>query len=198
MDVSLWSRVAGAVGDELARFDPAHAEEYQTATAELQTKLEQLHAYGVRVIDCIPSAKKVLVTSHDAFRYFGSAYGIEVQAVQGISTESEAGLSRINELVDLLVSRKISAVFVESSVPKESIEALLRGAASRGQKVEIGGSLFSDAMGREGTYEGTYVGMMDHNLSTIARALGCPEVPANGFRGSQPESEKRSQLESGP
>ncbi len=183
MDVSMWNLVAGAIGDELARFDPEHADAYHSATADLQAQLEGLHAYGVEVIGCVADEQKVLVTSHDAFQYFGAAYGIEVQAVQGISTESEAGLNRINQLVDMLVERKVEAVFVESSVPRESIEALLRGAGARGQTVEIGGSLFSDAMGNEGTYEGTYLGMMDHNLTIIARALGCKSVPPKGYQG---------------
>ncbi|QDV21959.1 metal ABC transporter solute-binding protein, Zn/Mn family [Aureliella helgolandensis] len=183
MNVAMWSQVAQGIGDELARFDPQHQADYQTASKKLRTQLQALHQYGVEAMQGVPEGHRVLVTSHDAFRYFGEAYGVEVQAVQGISTESEAGLSRINELVDMLVARKITSVFIESSVPKESIEALLRGAASRQHQVEIAGSLYSDAMGPEGTYEGTYIGMMDHNLSTIARALGSAQVPDNGFQG---------------
>ncbi len=182
MDVSLWSQAAEVVGKFLQTYDPTHAEEYAQRTAALRTKLDKLHAYGQRIMTSIPAERRVLITSHDAFRYFGKAYHLEVQAIQGISTESEAGLQRINELVDLLVSRKIEAVFVESSVPPKSIEALMEGAKSRGQTVKIGGELFSDAMGNEGTYEGTYIGMMDHNLTTIARALGATDVPAKGFQ----------------
>lgn len=181
MDVALWRKVAQEVADELSRFDPPHADTYRVAAEGLDEQLAQLHAYGLEVIACIPPEQRVLVTSHDAFRYFGKAYGVEVQAVQGISTESEAGLRRINELVDLLVERKIKSVFVESSVPKESIESLLAGAERRGHTVVIGGSLFSDAMGEAGTYEGTYIGMMDHNFTTVAAALGCPNVPEDGF-----------------
>ena len=191
MSVALWSRAAQAVGDELADFDPAHASDYAAATDRLCARLDALHAYGKDVLSCVPEEQRVLVTSHDAFRYFGAAYGVEVQAIQGISTESEAGLSRINELVDMLVDRKIGSVFIESSVPKESIEALLRGAESRGHTVRIAGSLYSDAMGESGTYEGTYIGMMDHNLSLIARALGCKRVPKNGFRGVANGPEER-------
>jgi manganese/zinc/iron transport system substrate-binding protein len=145
-------------------------------------QLEALHQYGIQQIRGVPTNQRVLVTSHDAFRYFGRAYGIEVKAIQGISTESDPGLQPVNMLVDLLVDRKIKAVFVESSVPREHIEALLNGAANRGHKVAIAAELYSDAMGNEGTYEGTYIGMMDHNLSSIARALGSPNVPENGFR----------------
>jgi len=185
MDVALWSQVAQGVGDELSAFDPKHATDYARATSQLRGELAQLHEYGRQVIGCIPPEQRVLVTSHDAFRYFGEAYGIEVQAVQGISTESEAGLSRINALVDMLVERQVGAIFTESSVPADSIRALLRGAEARGHTVRIPEqSLYSDAMGSEGSYQGTYIGMMDHNYSTIARELGCPNVPTGGFRDS--------------
>ncbi len=184
MSVELWRQAAVGIAAELSAFDPSHAAEYASALAGLEQRLRQLHAYGVEMMACVPEQQRVLVTSHDAFRYFGKAYGIEVQAIQGISTESEAGLNRINELVDMLVTRKIASVFIESSVPEDSIEALLRGAKSRGHEVRIAGSLYSDAMGAKNTYEGTYIGMMDHNLSTIARELGCTKVPAGGFRES--------------
>lgn len=186
MNVNLWSQVAEGVGKELAAFDPLHSEDYLRATERLREELAELHAYGQQIIGCIPAEQRVLVTSHDAFRYFGEAYGVEVQAVQGISTESEAGLSRINELVDMLVARKVGAIFTESSVPQDSIRALLRGAESKGHQVRIPDTpLYSDAMGEAGTYSGTYIGMMDHNFTTIARELGCPSVPADGFRELQ-------------
>ena len=124
----------------------------------------------------------MLVTAHDAFSYFGRAYGMEVLGIQGISTESEAGLQRIGELVELLVDRDIGAVFVESSVSDRNIRALVEGAQAQGHDVRIGGALFSDAMGEPGTYEGTYIGMIDHNVTVIARALGA-DVPATGMSG---------------
>lgn len=185
MNVALWRQVANGICGELVAYDPPHADDYRSAFQRLDQELDELHQYGIRSMQGVPPEQRLLVTSHDAFRYFGRAYGIEVQAIQGMSTESEAGLSRINALVDLLVSRKVSSVFVESSVPEDSVEALLRGAKSRGHTVQIAGKLYSDAMGNAGTYEGTYIGMMDHNLSTIARALGCTEVPAGGFRESR-------------
>jgi manganese/zinc/iron transport system substrate-binding protein len=123
----------------------------------------------------------VLVTAHDAFSYFGRAYGIEVRGIQGISTESEAGVRDINDLVDFIVDRGIGAVFVETSVADKNVQALIEGARARGHEVRIGGSLFSDAMGPSGSWEGTYVGMIDHNVTTIARALG-GTAPAGGFR----------------
>jgi manganese/zinc/iron transport system substrate-binding protein len=134
-------------------------------------ELRAVHREGVNQIESIPAANRVLVTSHDAFGYFGRAYGIEVRGVQGISTESEAGLQQINQLVDLLVDRKLPAVFVESSVPRKSIEAVVAGAAARQQKVEVAGPLFADAMGEAGTAAGTYAGMMRHNFRLIAESL---------------------------
>ena len=124
----------------------------------------------------------MLVTAHDAFSYFGRAFGFEVIGIQGISTNSEAGLNRISALVDELVDREIGAVFVETSVSDRNMRALVEGAAARGHEVVIGGSLYSDAMGEPGSYEGTYIGMIDHNVTTIARALGAP-VAAGGMNG---------------
>ena len=126
--------------------------------------------------------QRVLVTAHDAFGYFGTAYGFEVVGIQGISTESEAGLNRISELVDLIVARDLRAAFVESSVSDRNIRALIEGAAAQGHDIAIGGELFSDAMGAAGTYEGTLLGMLDHNVTMIARALG-GTAPARGMDG---------------
>jgi manganese/zinc/iron transport system substrate-binding protein len=113
----------------------------------------------------------VLVTAHDAFHYFGRAYGLEVKAIQGVSTDSEAGVKEINALVDFIVSRKIKAVFVETSVSDRNIRSLVDGCAARNHTVKIGGELFSDAMGPPGTPEGTYPGMVRHNVRTIVEAL---------------------------
>jgi manganese/zinc/iron transport system substrate-binding protein len=128
----------------------------------------------------------VLVTAHDAFNYFGEAYGYEVMGIQGISTESEAGLKQIEDLVNVLVDKQIGAIFVESSVSDRNVRALIEGAAAKGHEVVIGGELFSDAMGDPGTYEGTYIGMIDHNATIITRALGgeAPEKGLNDKLGS--------------
>lgn len=182
MDVSAWSRSVDVVAETLAAFDPLHAADYLAAAALYRQELEELHLYAIRSIASIPEQSRVLITSHDAFNYFGQAYGIEVLGIQGLSTDSEAGLQRINALVDLLVSRDIRAVFVESSVPSKNIEALIEGALSRGHFVEVGGELFSDAMGQQGTYEGTYFGMLDHNITRVTQALG-GEAPPRGLRG---------------
>lgn len=182
MDVSAWSQCVDVVARSLSEFDPAHAGEYRTAAMEYQATLSRLHQYGIESLRTIPESKRVLITSHDAFNYFGRAYGMEVQGIQGISTESEAGLQRINTLVDLIVDGGVTAVFVESSVPRKNIEALIDGARARDHAVTIGGQLYSDAMGPEGTYEGTYLGMLDHNITVATRALGGKSDPA-GMQG---------------
>jgi manganese/zinc/iron transport system substrate-binding protein len=171
MDVSLWIRCLEDFARRLGDFDPANRDLYLANASRYGEELRAVHEDGVNQIESIPAANRVLVTSHDAFGYFGRAYGIEVRGVQGISTESEAGLQQINQLVDLLVDRKLPAVFVESSVPRKSIEAVVAGAAARQQKVEVAGPLFADAMGEDGTPEGTYAGMMRHNFRLIAEAL---------------------------
>jgi len=183
MDVTLWQQAARAIAAYLSKYDAAHAADYQDNLETLLPKLDRLHDYAQECIATIPIDSRVLVTAHDAFEYFGRAYDIEVRGIQGISTESEAGVRDINALVDLLVKRQIRAVFVESSVSEKNVTALVEGAASRKHVLNIGGTLFSDAMGSPGTYEGTYIGMIDHNVTTIARALG-GEAPAGGMNGN--------------
>jgi manganese/zinc/iron transport system substrate-binding protein len=182
MDVRKWSRAVAAVAAALAEFDPPHADLYRRNAADYQARLEALDDYARKAIASIPASQRVLVTAHDAFNYLGRAYGIEVVGIQGISTESEAGLKDINRIVETLVSRKIPAVFVETSVSDKNVKALIEGAAARGHRVVIGGSLFSDAMGNPGTYEGTYIGMIDHNATVVSRALG-GSAPAKGMAG---------------
>lgn len=182
MDVATWTLALPAVRDALAALDPAGREAYARNAEAYEAKLRDLDAYARRVLDSIPANARVLVTAHDAFNYLGRAYGIEVRGIQGISTESEAGLKAIEELVALLAERRVPAVFPESSVSDRNVLALVEGAAARGHTVALGGVLFSDAMGAPGTYEGTYIGMIDHNVTSIARALG-GEAPAGGFQG---------------
>ncbi|MFG0262577.1 MAG: metal ABC transporter solute-binding protein, Zn/Mn family, partial [Novipirellula sp. JB048] len=182
MDVLAWSQCVDVVAKTMADFDPPHAAEYHANAASYTELLSELHAYGLKSIGSIPRDRRVLITSHDAFNYFGRAYDLDVLGVQGLSTESEAGLQRINELVGMISDKGIQSVFVESSVPRKNIEALVEGVRKRGKQVRIGGELFSDAMGPEGEYEGTYVGMIDHNLTLVTRALG-GEAPAKGFQG---------------
>jgi manganese/zinc/iron transport system substrate-binding protein len=182
MDVSAWSQCVEVIAKKLAIFDPPHAAEYDANAAKLKKELDSLHQYAQRVLATIPEDRRILITSHDAFNYFGRAYGLQVMGVQGISTESEAGVQRINELVDLLVDKKVQAVFTETSVDPSMIEALIEGARNRGHQVTSGQQLFSDAMGTSGTYRGTYIGMLDHNITTVAIGLG-GDAPADGFQG---------------
>lgn len=181
MDASLWKKCAEMAAEALAEFDPARAATYRANYAKYAAALDRLDAYARRVLSSIPANRRVLVTAHDAFNYMGRAYDVEVRGIQGISTESEAGIEDINRLVRLLVDRNIKAVFVETSVSQKNVRSLIEGAAARGHSVVIGGNLFSDAMGKPGTYEGTYIGMIDRNVTVIARALG-GQAPQRGMQ----------------
>ncbi|MBL8826512.1 MAG: zinc ABC transporter substrate-binding protein [Planctomycetaceae bacterium] len=171
MDVALWSETTQTVLETLSEFDPTHAAEYQSRQSEYREQLAALDQECRAKLAAIPAERRVLVTAHDAFSYFGRAYQTEVRAIQGISTESEAGVREINDLVSFLVERKIKAVFVETSVSDRNIQALIEGCQSRGHRVTIGGALYSDAMGAAGTPEGTYIGMIRKNVATIVDAL---------------------------
>ena len=181
-DLSLWADTTTGIANALSRYDKAGSEEYQSRANELKEDILAMHEYVKNCIASIPKDHRVLITAHDAFNYFGEAYDIEVHAVQGVSTEHEAALAEINALVDLIVERKVEAIFVEQAFPEEHIHAVVEGAKSRGHAVRIGGTLYSDAMGTPGTYIGTFLGMGDHNATTIARALGgeAPELGKNG------------------
>ena len=183
MDVSLWMRVVDVIVDAVSELDPVYASGYRARADEYRAELERLDAYVRSIVATIPEGKRVLITAHDAFGYFGAAYGLEVLGVQGISTESEAGIEDINTLVRFVVENQIAAVFTETTVPDRALGAVIEGARARGHAVTIGGDLFSDAMGSSGTYEGTYIGMIDHNATTIVRALGgtAPERGMNGM-----------------
>lgn len=170
-NVKHWISATEVIGEELSKLDPAHAADYKSNTAAYIKQLQELDQYVLQQIASIPESQRVLVTAHDAFGYFGDAYGIKVMGLQGISTASEYGSKDVTDLREFLVSNKIKAVFVESSVPKKSIEAVIQGAKKQGHEVKIGGELFSDAMGKEGTPEGTYIGMVRHNVDTIVKAL---------------------------
>jgi manganese/zinc/iron transport system substrate-binding protein len=182
MDPKGWMKGVEAVAEALSQYDPANAAYYKQNAATYLAELRKLDEYAVKSLGSIPEKQRVLITAHDAFNYFGRAYGIEVRGIQGISTESEAGLQDLNNLVQYIVDRDIKAVFVESSVAEKNVRALIDGAKARGKDVKIGGTLFSDAMGAEGTYEGTYIGMIDHNVTIITRALG-GEAPEKGMLG---------------
>jgi manganese/zinc/iron transport system substrate-binding protein len=170
-DVSLWRQTIPVVREALIERDPAHADEYRKNAAAYEAELDKLHEECKTALAGVPKEQRVMITAHDAFEYFGRAYGVEVHGIQGISTESEASVKEVNRLVDLLVSRKIKAVFVETSVSERNINSLLEGCRAQGHEVRIGGELFSDAMGEKGTPEGTYPGMIRHNVKTVVEAL---------------------------
>jgi manganese/zinc/iron transport system substrate-binding protein len=167
-DVSLWSVASEAVEKVLCEFDPPNAADYQNRGQAYRAELAE---YARTQIATIPADRRVLVTAHDAFRYFGRAYNLEVRGIQGISTESEAGVREVNELVDFLVVNKIKAIFIESSVSDKNVRAIIEGCASRKHDIVVGGELYSDAMGKPGTPDGTYTGMVRHNVDTIVKAL---------------------------
>lgn len=182
MDVSRWSRCVRFAAEQLGRHHPNSAAAFKGRAESYCSRLSELDDYIRQVISSIPESQRFLVTAHDAFEYFAIAYGIQVRSIQGISTDSQAAVADINDLVDFIVTNRIPAIFVESSVPEKNVQAVIEGCADREWDLQIGGELFSDAMGPPGTYEGTYVGMMDHNATTIARALG-GEAPPQGWQG---------------
>ncbi|MEM9350115.1 MAG: zinc ABC transporter substrate-binding protein [Pseudomonadota bacterium] len=182
MNPNLWARVVVNIRDAMIDVYPEGEETFSANADAYLDQLNGLARYTNEVLSTVPVESRVVLSAHDAFNYFGNAYGFEVVGIQGISTESEAGLQRIGELVDMLVSRDIGAVFVETSVSDRNVQALIEGAAAEGHEVIIGGELFSDAMGEPGTYEGTYIGMIDHNATTIATALG-GQAPESGMQG---------------
>lgn len=181
MDPQLWATVTERFADAVAVRVPSTAEPVRSRGAASAQVLRDFDTWARSAIATIPEGQRVLITSHDAFAYLGRAYGLRVEGVQGVSTDSEPGLRRIGELVDLIVTQRVPAVFVESSVPRKSIEALIEGARARGHTVAIGGELYSDALGEAGTWEGTVPGMLDHNVTTIVRALG-GTAPAGGWK----------------
>jgi manganese/zinc/iron transport system substrate-binding protein len=170
-DVTLWMKAVEQVAETLAAIDPQHAEAYRANAKEYLAKLSELHEYVKTRARKVAPSRRVLITAHDAFNYFGRAYGFEVLGLQGISTVSEAGTADIQALAKLIVERKIPAVFVETSVSPRTVEALKEAVRARGFDVKIGGDLYSDAMGNPGTPEGTYIGMLRHNIDTIVSAL---------------------------
>lgn len=170
-DVSLWMKVVDKVRVSLSEVDTDNETTYQDNAERYLTQLTELHQYVKTQAERVPTEQRVLVTAHDAFNYFGQAYGFEVRGLQGISTVSEAAISDVQELASFIAERRIPAIFVESSVPSRSLEAVKAAVKSKGFDVQIGGELFSDAMGDEGTPEGTYIGMVRHNIDTIVKAL---------------------------
>jgi manganese/zinc/iron transport system substrate-binding protein len=170
-DVSLWMQVVERIRDSYVELDPEHAATYEANAAAYLEELAELHRYVAERAATLPEERRVLVTAHDAFNYFGRAYGFEVRGLQGISTEAEASTADVRQLATFIAERRIPAIFVESSVPQRNVEAVQAAVRAQGFDAAIGGQLFSDAMGSPGTPEGTYIGMVRHNIDTIVTAL---------------------------
>lgn len=170
-DVELWKGVVKVISTQLQEEYPEFKADFQTNEAAYLKKLDDLQSYAEKRVNEIPQQQRILVTAHDAFNYFGRSQGFEVRGLQGLSTDSEYGVKDVQEMVDFLVENKIKALFIESSVSDKAMKAVIEGAKEKGHDIVIGGELFSDAMGAEGTTEGTYIGMYQHNIDTIVDAL---------------------------
>jgi manganese/zinc/iron transport system substrate-binding protein len=170
-DVKLWEEAVKAVAGFMVDYDSASTTFYQSNSKTYLARMDSLHRSVKQQLLQIPEQQRVLITAHDAFGYFGDAYGIEVRGLQGISTVSEFGLKDVTELVNFIITRKIKAIFVETSVSQKSINAVVEGCNQKGWNVKIGGSLYSDAMGAAGTPEGNYLGMVSANVNLIVTAL---------------------------
>jgi manganese/zinc/iron transport system substrate-binding protein len=170
-DVSLWRRAALHLGEALAELDPDHASAYRERATDYAARLDSLDTYARTQIATIPEAQRVLVTSHDAFRYLGAAYDIEVRGLQGISTDSEAGTADVQALADFIVERRLPTIFAETSVSERGLRAVQEAVRSQGFMVQLGDPLYGDALGDADTPEGTYIGAVRHNIDTIVGGL---------------------------
>lgn len=170
-DIALWRKAAEAATEALSEKAPEKVGYFQANLLLYLAKLDSVENLVNQTLEVLPDSQRVLITAHDAFSYFGKAYNFEVRGLQGISTATEAGVRDVQDLADFIVERQVKAIFVESSVPQRNIEALQAAVRSKGFEVKIGGELFSDACGDAGTPEGTYIGMLLHNVRTIVNAL---------------------------
>lgn len=169
--IPLWESAIGVIADGYAEIDPEHADGYRARAAAYVEELKALDAEVRRDLATVPERSRVLITSHDAFGYFGEEYGFDVVAIQGTSTQTQATTADIERVAKVIADRDVRSVFVESAVAPQTIEAVLAAARERGQQARVGGSLFADAAGDEGTPEGTYIGMVRHNVGLIAAGL---------------------------
>jgi manganese/zinc/iron transport system substrate-binding protein len=170
-DIDLWKEAIASAVEQLKRYSEEDAAYFEANKVDYFKQLDQLKTEAIARMSQIPEERRVLVTAHDAFGYFGRMLGLKVIGLQGLSTEDEIGISDIEETIALLKQYRVPAVFVESSINPNSINAVIEGAREEGLNVRLGGELFSDAMGAEGTAEGTYLGMYRHNVETIFQAL---------------------------
>lgn len=170
-DLDLWKEALQHATEELKKYSPEDADYFEENKQAYFSQIDEVKTEAEGKLSSIPSDQRVLVTAHDAFGYFGRLFNIEVVGLQGLSTEDEVGISDIQSTINLLVEKQVPAVFVESSINQNSIKAVIEGATKTGLDVELGGELFSDAMGKAGTEEGTYLGMYRHNVNTIYQGL---------------------------
>ncbi|GAA3903645.1 zinc ABC transporter substrate-binding protein [Halomonas cibimaris] len=177
MDVSLWAQTVDTVVDTFLKARPECADAIHANAEAYTAQLDALHEWVGQGIASIPEEQRILVTAHDAFNYFGRAYGIEVKGIQGISTETETGIADIRRMADVVIEREVPAVFIESTINPRTVQAVIDAAEKRGHTVEIGGQLYSDAMGEAGTADGTYIGMLYANTRAIVKALGGEVAP---------------------
>ena len=170
-NIGYWKTITSYVVKTLSEANPEHKEAFEANGKSYLEKLNTLEKEVNSIIETLPQEKRILVTAHDAFSYFGEEYGFNVVGLQGISTATEAGVKDVQKLANFIIDNKVKAIFVESSVPKRTIEALKAAVNSKDHQVEIGGTLYSDALGNAGTVEGTYIGMFKYNVNTIVNAL---------------------------
>ncbi len=171
-DTGAWTLAARAVADELSELDPQNATEYEQNLADFEKQLERTDARIAEMVATVPERSRVLVTSHDAFSYFARAYGLEVAPIQGKSTASEATTADIERVASIVADADLSAVFIESSVPQQTIEAVLASARQAGRATEVGGELYGDSLGSPGSADGDYRGAVRHNADVISEGLG--------------------------
>jgi manganese/zinc/iron transport system substrate-binding protein len=170
-NISYWKTITNYVVKTLSEANPENKVDFEANGKYYIEQLNQLETEIKSIIDTLPKDKRILVTAHDAFSYFGKEYGFNVVGLQGISTATEAGVQDVQKLAAFIIEHQVKAIFVESSVPKRTIEALQAAVNSKNHRVNIGGTLYSDALGNAGTTEGTYIGMFKYNVNTIVNAL---------------------------
>lgn len=170
-DISMWSKGVAHVGKQLQEKFPAHKTIIEERTNTYLHQMDSVHQACLQTVESLPVEKRILITSHDAFEYFGRSYHFKVRGLQGISTLSESGLKDVTDMVNFIIDNEIKAVFVENSVPQKALRSVIDGCKSKGHDVTVGGELFSDALGADRTPEGTYLGMIYYNVETVTNAL---------------------------
>lgn len=170
-NIDYWKQISLYVVEQLQKKDPKNASIFEKNGQKYLKKLQTLGLEIQSEINTLPKKQRILVTAHDAFNYFGKAYHFNVMGLQGLSTNTEAGVYDVQKLSQFIIDHKVKAIFIESSVSKKTMEALQKAVESKGYKITIGGTLYSDALGNTGTIEGTYIGMYQHNVKTIIKAL---------------------------